>query len=52
MYFEKSNIESKYFDKKKIVASEMMKLFYKKIHKKMFKKFIYTEKRIKLSVLG
>ena len=50
-YFQKSLIESKSLDKKKIIASEIMKLFYKKIHKKMFKKHININKRIKLSIL-
>ena len=49
-YFQKSLIESKSLDKKKIVASEIMKLFYKKIHKKMFKKHININKKIKLSI--
>ncbi len=49
-YFQKSLIESKSLDKKKIIASEIMKLFYKKIHKKMFKKHININKRIKLSI--
>ncbi|MEL0125179.1 MAG: squalene/phytoene synthase family protein [Alphaproteobacteria bacterium] len=49
-YFQKSLIESKNLDKKKIIASEIMKLFYKKIHKKMFKKHININKRIKLSI--
>ena len=49
-YFQKSFVESKSLDKKKIIASEIMKLFYKKIHKKMFKKHININKRIKLSI--
>ena len=40
----------RHIDKKKIIASEIMKLFYKKIHKKMFKKHININKRIKLSI--
>ena len=50
-YFQKSLIESKGLDEKKIIASEVMKLFYKKIHKKMFRKHININKRIKLSIL-
>ena len=49
-YFQKSLIESKSLDKKKIIAPEIMKLFYKKIHKKMFKTQININKRIKLSI--
>ena len=49
-YFQKSLIESKSLDKKKIIAPEIMKLFYKKIHKKMFNKHININKRIKLSI--
>ena len=49
-YFQKSLVESKSLDKKKIVASEIMKLFYKKIHKKMFMKHIDINKKIKLSI--
>ena len=49
-YFQKSFVESKSLDKKKIIASEIMKLFYKKIHKKMFNKHININKRIKLSI--
>ena len=50
-YFQKSLIESKSLDKKKIIEPEIMKLFYIKIHKKMFKKQININKRIKLSIL-
>ena len=49
-YFQKSLTESKSLDKKKIIASEIMKLFYKRIHKKMFKKHININKKIKLSI--
>ena len=49
-YFQKSLIESKSLDKKKLIAPEIMKLFYKKIHKKMFNKHININKRIKLSI--
>ena len=49
IYFQKSLVESKSLDKKKIIASEIMKLFYKKIHRKMFRKHININNRIKLS---
>ena len=48
-FFEKSNIEAKKISKKQIVASEIMKTFYKAIHTKMFKKKINIEKKIKLN---
>ena len=51
IYYKKSYNESLNFDRNKIIASELMKLFYEKIHKKMFKKFIDTKKKIKLSLL-
>ena len=38
IFFEKSNIEAKKISKKQIIASEIMKTFYKAIHTKMFKK--------------
>ena len=49
MFFEKSNIEAKKISKKQIIASEIMKTFYKAIHTKMFKKNIDIEKKIKLN---
>ena len=49
-YFQKSSVELKQLDKKKLIASEIMKLFYKRIHKKMFGKYINIDKRIKLSI--
>ena len=49
MFFEKSNIEAKKISKKQIIASEIMKTFYKAIHTKMFKKKINIEKKIKLN---
>ena len=49
IFFEKSNIEAKKISKKQIVASEIMKTFYKAIHAKMFKKKINIEKKIKLN---
>ncbi len=48
-FFKKADELSINFDKKKIVASELMKEFYKKIHKKMFKKKINFKKKIKLN---
>ena len=49
VFFEKSNIEAKKISKKQIIASEIMKTFYKAIHTKMFKKKIDIEKKIKLN---
>ena len=49
IFFEKSNIEAKKISKKQIIASEIMKTFYKAIHTKMFKKKIDIEKKIKLN---
>ena len=49
IFFEKSNIEAKKIGKKQIIASEIMKTFYKAIHTKMFKKKIDIEKKIKLN---
>ena len=49
IFFEKSNIEAKNINKKQIIASEIMKTFYKAIHTKMFKKKINIERKIKLN---
>ena len=49
IFFQKSNIEAKKISKKQIIASEIMKTFYKAIHTKMFKKKIEIEKKIKLN---
>ena len=51
IYFEKSFKESKKINKKKIIASEIMKTFYKAIHSKMFKKEINLKKKIRLNSL-
>ncbi len=51
IFFEKSNIEAKNISKKKIIASEIMKTFYKAIHAKMFKKKINIQKKIRLNYL-
>ncbi len=48
--FEKSDLLRKGIDKKKIIGSEIMKLFYKSIHKKMFKKKINFKKKVKLNI--
>jgi len=48
-FFKKADELSINLDQKKIVASELMKEFYKKIHKKMFKKNINIEKKVKLN---
>ena len=47
--FKKADKISKNLDKKKIIASELMKQFYKKIHKKMFNKNIDIEKKVRLN---
>ena len=47
--FKKAELESRKIDRNKIIASELMKVFYKSIHEKMHKKFINVKKRIKLS---
>ena len=48
-YFKKSDDLAKKISKSKITAPEIMKLFYKKIHKKMWQKKIDFEKKIKLN---
>ncbi len=48
-YYKKSSIESKDINKKKIIASEIMKTFYQAIHSKMFKRNIQIKKRIRLN---
>ena len=48
-FFNKADKISKNLDKKKIIASELMKQFYKKIHKKMFNKNIDIEKKVRLN---
>ena len=50
-FFKKADKISKNLDKKKIIASELMKQFYKKIHKKMFNKNIDIEKKVRLNFL-
>ena len=48
-FFKKADELSINLDKKKIIASELMKQFYKKIHKKMFNKNINIQEKIKLN---
>ena len=48
-FFKKADEISITLDKNKIVASELMKQFYKKIHQKMFNKKIDLKKKIKLN---
>ena len=48
-FFKKADKLSINIDKKKIIASELMKQFYKKIHKKMFNKNINIKKKVKLN---
>ena len=49
-YFDKAEKEALKLDKKKIIASEIMKLFYYRIYKKMAKKKISIRTKIKLSI--
>ncbi len=48
--FKKSLLESKKIHKKKIIASELMKAFYKNIHRKMFRKKINFKEKIRLNI--
>ena len=50
-YYDKALIESKRICKKKIIASEIMKIFYISIHSKMFRKKVNFEKKIRLNSL-
>ena len=45
-YFKKSDDLAKKISKSKIIAPEIMKLFYKKIHKKMWQKKLTLKKRL------
>ena len=49
-YFKKAKSESLKLDKDKILAPELMKLFYYKIFKKMYEKDISIKDKIKLSI--
>ena len=49
--FNEAEVLSKKLNKNKIVASEMMKSFYKTIHLKMYEKKINYKKKIKLNFL-
>lgn len=49
-YFNKAKRETLKLDKNKILAPELMKLFYYKIFKKMYAKDISIEEKVKLSV--
>ena len=44
-YYDKASIESKRICKKKIIASEIMKIFYIGIHSKMFGRKVNFEKK-------
>ena len=44
-FFKKADEIINKFRQKKIIASELMKEFYKKIHKKMFKKKLILKKK-------
>ncbi len=47
-YFNQATMESKQIEKKKILAPEIMKTFYKAIHSKMYNKKISLGNKIKL----
>ncbi len=51
IYYNKSFQESRKINKQKIIASEIMKTFYKAIHSKMFKKKVNLKKKIRLNSL-
>ncbi len=48
-HFKKSDYLLKSLDRNKMIGSEIMKLFYKKIHGKMYKKKINYQKKIRLN---
>ena len=48
-HFKKADLLLKDLDKKKMIGSIIMRLFYKKIHSKMFKKKINLQKKVKLN---
>ena len=50
-YFNRADKEAGKINKKKIIASELMKAFYKKIHKKLFRKKINLKERIRLNFI-
>ncbi len=50
-YFNKATMESKKIDKKKIIAAEIMKSFYKAIHSKLYNKEIRFKNKVKLSAI-
>tara|TARA_B100000579_G_scaffold359151_1_gene315768 strand:+ start:920 stop:1756 length:837 start_codon:yes stop_codon:yes gene_type:complete len=51
VHFLESDELSENFSKKNIIASEVMKLFYRTLHKKMFKKKIDFNKKIGLNLI-
>ena len=44
-HFKKSDYLLKSLDRNKMIGSEIMKLFYKKIHGKMYKKKLIIKRR-------
>ena len=49
-FFYQADIISKKIEKKKIIASEIMKKFYQKLHKKMYKKKLNFKKKVRLNI--
>ena len=48
-HFKKADLLLRELDKKKMIGSVIMRLFYIKIHSKMFKKKINLHKKVKLN---
>jgi phytoene synthase len=49
-FFNQADRISKKIEKKKIIASEIMKKFYQKLHKKMYKKKLNFKKKVRLNI--
>ena len=49
-FFKQADRISKKIEKKKIVASEIMKKFYQTLHKKMYKKKLNFKKKVRLNI--
>ena len=50
-FFDQSDKIAKTLEKNKIIASEIMKKFYQKLHKKMYKKKLNFNKKVRLNIL-
>tara|TARA_Y100001954_G_scaffold9859_1_gene9900 strand:- start:263 stop:1099 length:837 start_codon:yes stop_codon:yes gene_type:complete len=50
-YFKKSDQLSKKLNEKQIIASEIMKFFYKALHKKMYNKKVDLTRKVRLNLL-